>query len=390
VVVRGIPIVVLSLLLSAPAAAQSTRAGTIAEQQAEKAKKLGIEGPSDAELVIRRILMSPLLNGGGGVYPWFGSVFGGSGMAVGAGYLKRLEKAASINVLGGISLNNSMLLETRLAAPELWRGRMRVDASASWIDARAVSFYGLGPASDKNTRLRYDYQPTDLTFNAAFKPAKWLAFSSGYSFVNIETASDAPGTLSDAGPGLGADLSYNVTRGGVAVDWRDSPGYSTKGGFYRATWERHNETASHLNSFDLQEFEIVQLLPLVREQFVLAARGLMTLTSTESGSSVPVMLSPYLGSGSTLRGFATRRFTDRNRVLLTGEYRWRPSRYLDMAVFMDAGQVAADRKQFQTRAFETSWGLGARFHGPLFTALRVEVARGREGVGLIVAGSQIF
>lgn len=387
---RGPLVVLVSLLLCAPAAAQSTRAEAIAAQQAEKAKTLGTEGPSDAEIVIRRILISPLLNGGDGIYPWFGSVFGGAGMAVGAGYLKRLEKAASINVLAGISLNNSVLLESRLAAPELWRGKLRVDASASWLDARGVSFYGLGPASDKGARLRYDYQPTDLTFNAAFKPAKWLAFSSGYSFVTIDTTSDAHETLGEAGPGLDSGLRYNVTRGGVALDWRTSPGYSTKGGFYRATWERHNETNSHNFSFDLQEYEIVQMLPLVREQFVIAARGLVTLTSTEPGSEVPVMLSPYLGSGSTLRGFATRRFTDRNRVLLTGEYRWRPSRYLDMALFLDAGQVAADRTQFNRRDFETNWGLGARFHGPLFTALRVEVARGREGMALVVAGSQIF
>lgn len=387
---RGSVVIALSLLLGAPAAAQSTREEAIAAQQAEKAKALETEGPSDAELVVRRILISPLLNGGDGAYPWFGSIFGGSGMAVGAGYLKRLEKAASVNLVAGISLNNSVLLETRLAAPELWRGRLRVDANASWMDVRGVSFYGLGPASDKDARYRYDYQPTTLTFNAAFKPSRRLAFSGGYSFITIDTASDAPGTMAEAGPGLGESLRYNVTRGGVAIDSRTSPGYSTRGGLYRATWERHNETASHAHSFDLQEFEIVQMVPLVREQFVLAARGLMTLTSTHAGSSVPVMLSPYLGSGSTLRGFATRRFTDRNRVLVTGEYRWRPSRYLDMALFLDAGQVAADRRHFRTRDFETSWGLGARFHGTMFTALRVEVARSREGVGLVVAGSQIF
>ena len=36
--------------------------------------------------------------------------------------------------------------------------------------------------------------------------------------------------------------------------------------------------------------------------------------------------------------------------------------------------------------FTTSWGIGARFHGPTFTALRLELARGREG-WLIVAGA---
>ncbi len=388
--VRGVLIVLLCLLLPVPAVAQDTRAGVIAQQQADKAKDLGTEGPSEAELVIRRILISPLLNGGDGVYPWFGSVFGGAGMAVGAGYLKRLEKAASINLLGGISMNNSILLETRLAAPELWRGKLRVDASASWLDVKGVSFYGLGPASHQQARFRYDYQPTDLTFNATITPAKWLAFSGGYSFLNINTASDAPGPLPAVGPGLGAGLRYNVTGGGVAIDWRDAAGYATRGGFYRATWRRHNETNNLPFSFDSHEYEVVQMVPLVREQFVLAARGLVTLTSSEAGQQVPIMLAPYLGSGSTLRGFATRRFTDRNRVLLTSEYRWRPSRYLDMALFVDGGQVAADRRDFRTDGFETNWGLGARFHGPTFTAIRIEVARGREGTSLVIAGSQIF
>ena len=44
-----------------------------------------------AEQVIRRVLLSPLLAGGDGPYPWFGSVFSGTGMALGVGYLKRLK-----------------------------------------------------------------------------------------------------------------------------------------------------------------------------------------------------------------------------------------------------------------------------------------------------------
>jgi hypothetical protein len=135
---------------------------------------------------------------------------------------------------------------------------------------------------------------------------------------------------------------------------------------------------------------VQQLVPLMREQFVLAVRGLMTLTSTDSGQQVPLMLAPHLGSGRTLRAFRTRRFTDRNRVLLTGEYRWRPSRYLDMALFIDAGQVAGDLDQFRFPDFETNWGVGARFHGPRFTALRVEIARGREGLALVFAAGQVF
>ena len=53
-----------------------------------------------------------------------------------------------------------------------------------------------------------------------------------------------------------------------------------------------------------------------------------------------------------------------------------PGRWPPIAVIFDAGD------------FETAWGIGARFHGANFTALRIEVARGREGLRLIFAGSQ--
>jgi hypothetical protein len=310
-------------------------------------------------------------------------------MAIGAGYLKRLPYAASVNVLAGISVNSSVLLGARLVAPELWRGRIRVDADAKWTDAKDVSFYGFGPQSNQ-VRLRYDYNPAELTGNVAYLPVKRLAARGGYSFLNIDSTSDFPGLVAAVGHGLGEGLRYNVTRAGLEYDWRASPGYSTRGGLYRATWERYHETNNFPYSFDLQEYEVSQAVPLVREQFVLAMRGLVTLTSATAGNDVPIMLSPFLGSGSTMRAFPTRRFTDRNRVLLTGEYRWRPSRYLDMAVFVDAGQVAPDAQQFRLSDFEANWGIGARFHGPTFTAFRVEVARGREGINLVFAGSQVF
>jgi hypothetical protein len=380
----------VAVLVSAPLAAQSTRAESIAEEQAEKAKKLGTEGPGEAEMVIRRVLISPLLSGGDGLYPWFGSVFGGTGMALGAGYLKRLEHAAYFNLQSGISLNNSTLMRGAFAAPELWRGMLQVDATAQWIEARGVSFYGFGQDSVPEARDRYDFSPKEIGGNATIKPFRHVLMTGSYTNLHFNSHRDVPRFDETEAPGLDRDLTYHITRGTIAFDWRQSPGYSTRGGFYRAAFERNHEIDGRPYSFNLQEYEAVQLVPLVREQFVLAARGLMTLTSADAGHAVPVALAPFLGSGSTLRGFANRRFTDRNRLLLTGEYRWRPSRYLDMALFVDAGQVAADRRQFRAGEFEVAWGVGARFHGPAFNALRVEVARGREGIRLIVAGGQPF
>lgn len=381
---------IVLLSLAAPVAAQSTRVESIAEAQAEKAKQLDTEGPSKAEQTIRRILISPLLNGGVGAYPWFGSVYGGTGMAVGAGYLKPLANAASLNLQAGISINQSTVLRGSFAAPELWRGKMQLRTSAQWLLAKDVSFYGFGQDSDPLTRERIDFSPKDIGGSLTIKPVRFVALTGGYTFMNFDARRERMLFTGADAPGLDDELNFHVSRATVGFDWRPAAAYSTRGGFYRASFERYEEARRQPFSFTSQEYEIVQQVPLVREQFVLAARGLMTLTTPDRDDQVPVMLSPFLGSSSTLRSFANRRFTDRNLVLLTGEYRWRPSRYLDMALFVDAGQVAPDRRDFEFNAFDVSWGLGARFHGPNFNALRVEVARGREGLRLIIAGAQPF
>ena len=124
--VKPLLLLIVIVMLAPAAAAQSTRVDTIAEQQAEKAKGLGPEGPSEAERIIRQVLLSPLLSGGDGVYPWFGSVYGGSGMAGGVGFLKRFPNASYLNFQSGISINSSMVMRGTFAAPELWRGMLQL------------------------------------------------------------------------------------------------------------------------------------------------------------------------------------------------------------------------------------------------------------------------
>lgn len=393
---RGSLAVVIAVLLNAPASAQSTRVEAIAEQQAEKAKALGSEGPNPAERVIVQIMNSPLFSGEGGAYPWFGSVYGGSGFSVGAGYLRRLPRGASANAVAGISMNRSHLVEGRFAAPELWHGALRLDGVVRQLSAKEVDFYGYGPDSTGDDNVEYDFRPTEAGLDATVQPGRWFSLGAGYSRLGIRSNYDTPNDADDqpvtarAVPGVGQPLDYDVMRATAAIDWRTAPGYSTHGGLYRLHLSRHRASRQQAFSFRTTEWEVVQLAPLVREQFVLAFRGLATFTTPDAGHAVPVMLAPFLGNGSTLRGFANHRFTDRHRVLLTGEYRWRPSRYLDMAVFIDAGQVAAERRAFRLAEFETSWGLGARFHGPTFNAFRIEIARGRDGLRLIVGGAQAF
>ena len=272
-------------LMAATAAAQTTRVEAIAQEQATKARTLAPEGPNAAEQVVVRVMNSPLLSKGGGAYPWFGSVFGGSGFALGGGYLKRLPWDASANALVGISINNSKLLEARLQLPELWRGRLRVDAAARWTDAKDVSYFGVGVGSQLDDRDPYDYEPTELDTTVTLRPACRAYASAGYTRLDIR-AEDADGdTMAPlAAPGVGADLGYHVTRAMAAIDWRPSPGYATRGGLYRVSWDRYDESTGQPFAFSSTEYEVRQLVPLVREQFVLAVRGLVT---TDAGGRGP-------------------------------------------------------------------------------------------------------
>jgi outer membrane translocation and assembly module TamA len=61
-----------------------------------------------------------------------------------------------------------------------------------------------------------------------------------------------------------------------------------------------------------------------------------------------------------------------------------------MALFVDAGKVASERRDLDLDDLKTAYGIGIRFHGPTFTPLRIDVARGDEGVRVHVTGGIAF
>ena len=66
------------------------------------------------------------------------------------------------------------------------------------------------------------------------------------------------------------------------------------------------------------------------------------------------------------------------------------NRYLDLALFYDAGTVAARREDLDFDRLEDDFGVGIRFHGPFATPLRVELAKSHEGLALVFASTPSF
>jgi hypothetical protein len=221
-------------------------------------------------------------------------------------------------------------------------------------------------------------------------------FDFGVSYENYQLSSGtgtSPSTeqsyTAATAPGLGDNPSFVHMAWTGGLDWRPAAGYARRGGLYALTYANYLDPHQTYN-FDQLQAEVVQHLPILRENWVVSLHGLAK-TTLDDQSTVPFFLLPSLGSGSTLRAYPSWRFRDRHSLLLSGEWRWIPSRlFLDMAVFYDAGKVTARREDLNFDGLRHDAGVGIRFHGPLTTPLRVDVASGSEGVNIVFSGSAAF
>jgi hypothetical protein len=276
-----------------------------------------------------------------------------------------------------VSLRGYTLLRTTVQAPPVAGQRLRLAFSGEVIDAKQVGFYGIGNDTVETSRTTYRYQPRTAGARLAITPMRIVELGGSVAYIDV--------SLGDSGPGP----NYVFSQVHAAVDWRDAPGYSRRGGYYRVDWSAYDQQDAAGLSFKQFQADLRQLMPILRANWVIALRATAALTYTRGDNDVPFYLLPHLGGGSDLRGYRSRRFRDRNRLLLGAEYRWTPSHFVDMAVFHDMGKVAATSAGLNLSDLHHATGIGIRFHTPSATFLRIEAARGTEGLHLVFSFSPI-
>ena len=299
-------------------------------------------------------------------------------------------------VRGLYSFLNYKLVEGATVSKGHLNKRLNFGTRVGWRDATQVAYYGLGQGSKEADRTNFRFKETYTDGNVEYRPYRWLPIrgSLGYEQWNTEQGSgDYPSIENrfnaNTAPGLGADPGYVHTKFSTAIDWRRSPGYTRTGGLYGVTFHDYHNTSGGLYSFQKLDAEVIQHVPLLRETWVLAARGRMETTLNDN-DVIPYFLLPALGSGNTLRGYSSDRFRDRHSLLVNAEFRWIPAVGLDMALFYDAGKVASRRSDLDFKGMKSDAGIGVRFHGPLATPLRIDLAVSNEGWRIVFAGGPIF
>jgi hypothetical protein len=369
-------------VLASPTFAQETRQEQQAAARAEKATELGAYEPS---LLERRLeVVEGMLSSKKSIYVAMGSNFDGAGLAFGPGYRRRFADTGSLDAKATWSIRSVTSADARLNLPTVARGRVAIDAHATWTDAPSAAFYGVGSDSRKADRTQFHYQSTVIGVGGTLKATRQLRV--GLSLDGVQAEGDGTSALAVAAAAPG----YRRTALNVAFDSRTSPDYSRRGGLYRVEWADYSETSAGSHSFRRLDAEVQQFVPLMHDNSVLAFRALASTTSTRDGQDVPYFLMPELGGNAMLRGFPAWRFRDRNRMLLTGEYRWSAGPLVDMALFVDAGKVTARRADLNLSELQVSQGIGIRVHTPSATVTRLELARSREGMSVILSFSPSF
>jgi AAA family ATP:ADP antiporter len=362
------------------AAGVPTREEQWAARQAEKAGRLAPRQPDALERRLEqaeRALFSPRA-----VYTFLGSAYSGGGLAVGPGYRRHYGDSGALDVHAAWSIRNYRTVSGSVALPELAGGQVRVSLRGGWLDAPGVPFYGTG-RSAREDRNPFDYRTANAGAEARIAASGALAFGGSFDLVAADAApASAVGTAR-------VNPTYGQSQAFIELDTRTSPGYTARGGFYRLTVTDYRQTGSGPYTFQMLDAEAQHFIPLARDSRMIALRGLVSSTVVGEGREVPFFLLPDLG-GRTLRGYSSWRFRDRNRVLLTGEYRWAAGPFVDMSVFMDAGTVASRFGGLDLGRLATSHGIGMSFHTPRATVLRIEGARSAEGIGLLFSFTPSF
>jgi hypothetical protein len=366
-----------------------TRAAAIEQEQSEKAKDLQPYVPGKVESLLNRF--ETVLTGGVPQWhPFLDSAYSGGGFTLGLGYMHFVSPYNQIDVRGSYTALGYKRVEAEFNAPRLFHRRGDLTVLGGWREATQARFYGIGMETSKDDRTSYDFRQPYGSASLTLWPTRRLWMLNGGAELSQWSQRPGEGDFPSVDvvytpeelPGVGITTTYLHSQGTIGFDWRPAQGYARRGGFYGVTLHDYADSDEKFG-FRQLDYEVIQHFPILREAWVISLRGLAQTTFTKSDQQIPFFMLPSIGSGSTLRGFTSQRFRDQNSLLLQAEWRIMVNRFLDTAVFYDAGKVTARRSDLNLEGLKSDVGFGARFHGPFATPLRIEVAHGNEGLAFI-------
>ena len=279
-----------------PTAAQS-RAEEIERQQAEKKTRLVPNVENGTERALS--WFEDHFTDPNTLYLTFGGIYPSAGFAPGIG-LRRAFGHARLNLKGAYSLRSYKLGEVSLNFTELADNKLEIHTIARWFDATQVPFYGLGNDSQKELRSSYGLEALELGGGLTLRPVSWFQLGAN---VAAERPKNSEGTGTRPSielthppsqtPGLFSEPKYLHSTASLAFDWRESPGYTRRGGLYAFTFHDYRD-GDDAFSFRRLDVDFRQFFPVLNEHWAFAFRALARITDRDAGQVIPYYLLPSL------------------------------------------------------------------------------------------------
>jgi hypothetical protein len=247
-------------------------------------------------------------------------------------------------------------------------------------------FFGLGEFSILEDRSLYQLRRQRVGGSLWWNPAAELRIGGGLHYLQLDqrpaSTPETPSIDEIFGPlgvpGLNQELPYLQLGAFVEMDSRDLPNYPRSGGYYAVVVQEYDD--QDLGRYDFRGYtvDLRHYFPFVHGNRVLALRFLGEATDPAERDGVPFHLQPALGGAYDLRSLSSFRYRDLHKILMQAEYRWAAWIGLDMALFVDAGNVFRG-SPFALDRLRTAYGLGFRLHTETSMMLRLDLAFGEQG-----------
>ena len=252
-------------------------------------------------------------------------------------------------------------------------------------------FFGFGPRTLRSAESNFTSLYLRGNVEAAVEFFPHLSATSALEWSRVRLQPAAVSGVADTSTRYGADPQVAAShqmiyRAGVRYDSRDNDFFPTRGIMASAQGLLSHAVAGPDTFFGGYE---------LRSKFAWQPHSRFTTVGSWRwqqlfGARVPIYLQSSLGGEKELRGFMSRRFTDRHATVLDLEERmlikeWRifgAQAAFSIDPFFSVGQVFHDFRDLRAHNLEPTGGVGFRMRSPPAVLGRVDIAYGRDGLAI--------
>ena len=254
----------------------------LAARQAEKATQLHPYEPTTLEH--RLEMVDATLFTTRPLYPFMGSTFDGGGFAVGPGYRARFGDTGAFDSHAAWSVRNYKSADATLQLPTLAHGRVSVELRGNWLERSRRGVLRRGNDSRLSDRNGFFYNATTVGVSTRVQATRLFDVGAGVDGI-WATSGLGHRECRDRRP------TRRISEPACSPRWTRATHPATREAAACIGWSGRTiaRPTAAAYSFRRLDAEVQRFVPIMRENWVIAMRGLVSTTATDAGQERAVL-----------------------------------------------------------------------------------------------------